>query len=153
MVSDIQAMRRAIDLARAHLGQTAENPSVGCVLVKDGVIVGQGVTGIGGRPHAEEQALDQAGDMARAPGAFVTLEPCAHRTTGRMACADRLASAAVSEVIVACMDASVHAAGQGVDRLASSGIPYRADSWPTRRPSSMPTTAPPEDVFRPASSP
>lgn len=125
MVSDIQAMRRAIELAGAHLGQTAENPSVGCVIVRDGAIVGEGVTGIGGRPHAEEQALDQAGDRARGAMAFVTLEPCAHRTTGRMACADRLVSAGVLEVVVACLDASVHAAGQGQARLGSAGIPVR----------------------------
>ncbi|OYU71555.1 MAG: riboflavin biosynthesis protein RibD [Alphaproteobacteria bacterium PA2] len=116
-------MRRAIELARTHLGQTAENPSVGCVIVRDGAIVGEGVTGTGGRPHAEEQALDQAGDRARGARAFVTLEPCAHRTTGRVACADRLVSAGVLEVVVACPDASVHADGQGQARLGSAGIP------------------------------
>ena len=121
MVSDIQAMVRAIELARAHLGQTAENPSVGCVLVKDGAIIGEGVTGIGGRPHAEEQALDQAGQAAKGAKAFVTLEPCAHRTTGRTPCADRLIAAGVADVIIACSDASVHAAGDGVARLQLAG--------------------------------
>jgi diaminohydroxyphosphoribosylaminopyrimidine deaminase/5-amino-6-(5-phosphoribosylamino)uracil reductase len=123
MVSDIQAMRRAIDLARAHLGLTAENPSVGCVLIRDGKIVGEGVTGIGGRPHAEEQALEVARSAAIGATAYVTLEPCAERTTGRISCADRLISARVSEVVVACVDPSIHAAGQGVARLAAARIP------------------------------
>lgn len=124
-IDDTQAMRRAIDLARQHLGLTAENPSVGCVLLKDGRVVGEGVTGIGGRPHAEEQALDQAGALALGATAYVTLEPCAHRTTGRVACADRLASAGVCEVVVSCGDLSVHAAGQGMARLAASGVKVR----------------------------
>lgn len=125
MISDLEAMRRAIELARTHLGQTAENPAVGCVLVRDGVIVGEGVTGIGGRPHAEETALDMAGKSAAGARAIVTLEPCAHRTTGREACADRLIAAAVAEVVVSCTDPSVHAAGEGVARLELAGIPVR----------------------------
>lgn len=126
MVSDEQAMRRAIDLARRHLGQTAENPSVGCVLVREGAIVGEGVTGIGGRPHAEEVALDQAGPAAAGALVYVTLEPCAHRTTGRIACAERLAQAGVSAVVIACEDASVHAAGEGISRLRGAGVPVRS---------------------------
>ena len=124
-IDDTQAMRRAIDLARQHLGRTAENPSVGCVLVKDGQVVGEGVTGVGGRPHAEELALDEAGAKAEGATAYVTLEPCAHRTTGRVACTDRLIAAKVSAVVVSCGDLSVHAAGQGIDRLTASGIPVR----------------------------
>lgn len=119
-IDDTQAMRHAIDLARQHLGLTAENPSVGCVLVKDGRVVGEGVTGVGGRPHAEEQALDQAGGAAKGAKAFVTLEPCGNRTNGRVACADRLIDAGVSSVVIACSDNSIHAGGRGVSRLRNS---------------------------------
>jgi len=125
MISELQAMRRAIDLAHAHLGRTAENPSVGCVLVKDGVIVGEGVTGLGGRPHAEEVALDQAGAAAKGSSAYVTLEPCAHRTTGAVACTERLIESGVVKVAIACADASIHAAGQGAAKLIAAEIPIQ----------------------------
>ena len=69
-------MERALELARSHLGRTAPNPSVGCVIVADGTVVGEGVTGIGGRPHAEEIALKAAGGQANDATAYVTLEPC-----------------------------------------------------------------------------
>ncbi|OXE36430.1 MAG: riboflavin biosynthesis protein RibD [Phenylobacterium zucineum] len=115
-------MRRAIELAHIHLGQTAENPSVGCVLIKADLIVGEGVTGVGGRPHAEEVALGQAAEAANGAIAYVTLEPCAHRTTGRMACADRLIAAGITRVVVACADMSVHASGLGVSKLAAAGV-------------------------------
>ncbi|MFB2602234.1 bifunctional diaminohydroxyphosphoribosylaminopyrimidine deaminase/5-amino-6-(5-phosphoribosylamino)uracil reductase RibD, partial [Rhizobium phaseoli] len=71
-------MAAAIRLSRQHLGRTATNPSVGCLIVKDGVIVGQAVTALGGRPHAEPQALAEAGQLARGATAYVTLEPCSH---------------------------------------------------------------------------
>lgn len=115
-------MRRAIELARAHLGLTAENPSVGCVIVADGVVVGEGATAPGGRPHAEEIALDQAGAAARGAAAYVTLEPCAQRSTGAAACSLRLVEAGVARVLVACEDASVFAAGQGLQRLRDAGL-------------------------------
>ena len=63
--ADRRFMRQAIALAARHVGLTAENPSVGCVIVQGGEVVGEGVTGEGGRPHAEEQALDMAGERAR----------------------------------------------------------------------------------------
>ncbi|KQW73554.1 riboflavin biosynthesis protein RibD [Phenylobacterium sp. Root77] len=118
-------MRRAIVLARTHVGLTGENPSVGCVLVKDGVVVGEGVTGKGGRPHAEEQAIEIAGERARGAIAYVTLEPCGARSSGAASCSQRLASAGVSEVVVACEDASPYASGQGAERLAAAGVPVR----------------------------
>ncbi|MDB5492824.1 MAG: ribD, partial [Phenylobacterium sp.] len=86
-LSDDQTyMRRAIALARAKLGRTAENPAVGCVIVRDGEIIGEGATGDGGRPHAEEVALDQAGPSARGATAYVTLEPCGARSSGAASC-------------------------------------------------------------------
>ena len=122
---DQKYMGRAIALARTHLGRTGANPSVGCVIVKDGVVVGEGVTAIGGRPHAEEQALDQAGEKARGAVAYVTLEPCGVRSSGAASCSKRLTTSAVAEVVVACEDASALASGQGAERLLAAGIKVR----------------------------
>jgi pyrimidine deaminase RibD-like protein len=123
--ADLTHMRRAIALARPHLGQTAENPSVGCVIVRDGAVVGEGATGIGGRPHAEEIALLAAGPAAQGAVAYVTLEPCGARSSGAPSCAARLAQAGVAEVVVACQDASPYADGQGLIRLAAAGLTVR----------------------------
>ena len=75
---DVRFMEATIRLARRNKGLTGTNPSVGTILVKDGIIVGRGVTAIGGRPHAEPQALADAGEAARGATAYVSLEPCAH---------------------------------------------------------------------------
>ena len=124
-VADSRHMRRAIALARTNLGLTGSNPSVGCVLVRDGVIVGEGVTAVGGRPHAEEQAIDQAGESARGAVAYVTLEPCGARSSGAASCSERLVRAGVAEVVIACEDASPFASGQGAERLAANGVRVR----------------------------
>lgn len=116
------SMRRAIGLAQAGVGQTGANPSVGCVLVRDGVEVGAGATGRGGRPHAEEVALQAAGPAAHSATAYVTLEPCAERSTARPSCSERLVQAGVSRVVIACDDPSPYAAGRGVARLRSAGV-------------------------------
>ena len=123
--ADLAHMRRAIALARTHVGLTGDNPSVGCVLVKDGVVVGEGVTATGGRPHAEEQAIEKAGEKARGAVAYVTLEPCGARSTGAASCSQRLVAAGVAEVVIACEDASPYASGQGAERLAAAGVPVR----------------------------
>ena len=115
-------MRRAIDLARTNVGLTGDNPSVGCVIVKDGVAVGEAVTAIGGRPHAEERALDRAGDAARGATAYVTLEPCGERSSGVASCGERLVAAGIVRVVIACEDASVLAGGRGLQRLRDAGI-------------------------------
>ena len=115
-------MRRAIGLARANVGKTGDNPSVGCVLVKDGAVVGEGATAVGGRPHAEEVALDAAGPAAAGATAYVTLEPCGERSSGAASCGERLAGAGVVRAVVACADASVLAAGRGLDRLTRAGV-------------------------------
>jgi diaminohydroxyphosphoribosylaminopyrimidine deaminase/5-amino-6-(5-phosphoribosylamino)uracil reductase len=117
-------MRRAIALARANLGLTGDNPSVGCVIVKDGAMVGEAATALGGRLHAEEQALDRAGDAARGATAYVTLEPCGERSAGHASCGERLASAGVAEVFAACADPSAFASGRGVERLRAAGVEY-----------------------------
>jgi pyrimidine deaminase RibD-like protein len=115
-------MRRAIALARANLGLTGDNPSVGCVIVSDGVAVGEGATAPGGRPHAEEIALDQAGDAARGATAYVTLEPCGERSSGAASCGERLAQSGVVRAVIACEDPSVLAAGRGLQRLRDAGV-------------------------------
>src|ERR1700676_4879489 len=75
---DLIHMRAALALAQGWLGTPWPNPSVGCVLVRDGRVVGRGYTGSGGRPHAEPTALSMAGEAARGATAYVTLEPCSH---------------------------------------------------------------------------
>lgn len=126
MSGDDQAyMRRAIDLARAVLGATGENPAVGCVIVKDGEVLAEAATARGGRPHAEEQALAMAGERARGAVAYVTLEPCGERSAGGTSCAERLVLAGVIRVVVACADPSVYAAGRGGARLAAAGVPVQ----------------------------
>jgi diaminohydroxyphosphoribosylaminopyrimidine deaminase/5-amino-6-(5-phosphoribosylamino)uracil reductase len=115
-------MRRAIYLAAPNLGLTADNPSVGCVIVRGDGVVGEGATGRGGRPHAEEQALDRAGEGARGATAYVTLEPCAERSLGGASCSERLVEAGVRRVVIACEDPSVLAAGRGLQRLRDAGI-------------------------------
>lgn len=119
--SDERFMARALGLARAQLGRTAPNPSVGCVIVRGGAIVGEGATGDGGRPHAEEIALGIAGEMARGAAAYVSLEPCNVRSSGSLSCSQLLVEAGVTRVIVACEDP--HPLGaHGVSRLGAAGV-------------------------------
>ena len=122
-MTDEDFMRRAIELARTHVGLTDANPSVGCVVVRDGVIVGEGVTAPGGRIHGEEVALGLAGDRAEGATAYVTLEPCARRSAGGLSCSERLIAAGIARVVIACADSSVFAAGEGALRLQAAGIP------------------------------
>jgi diaminohydroxyphosphoribosylaminopyrimidine deaminase/5-amino-6-(5-phosphoribosylamino)uracil reductase len=123
-VTDEDAMRRAIALAAAQVGRTGDNPAVGCVLTFEGKIVGEGATGDGGRPHAEEIALKAAGYAAREATAYVTLEPCAERSDGSRSCSERLAGAGVERVVVACEDPSVLAAGRGEKNLRRFAVAY-----------------------------
>lgn len=119
--SDTQYMQQALQLAERMLGKVAPNPAVGCVLVKDNIVIGTGATAKGGRPHAETQALNAAGDHARGSTAYVTLEPCAHH--GKTPpCADALISAGVSRVVIACLDPDPRVNGGGIERLRSAGI-------------------------------
>ena len=115
-------MRRAIYLAARNLGLTGDNPVVGCVIVRGEAVVGEGATQPGGRPHAEEQALDMAGERARGATAYVTLEPCGERSSGAPSCGERLAASGVIRVVVSWEDASVMAAGRGLARLTEAGI-------------------------------
>lgn len=119
---DIRFMGRAIALARAQMGQTWPNPAVGCVIVRDGEILAEAATAPGGRPHAEEQAVPAAGDRARGATAYVTMEPCGARSSGRTSCANFLMDAGVARVVVAAVDPSPFACGRGVDRLRKAGL-------------------------------
>ena len=115
-------MQRALALAAAQAGRTGDNPAVGCVIVQAGAIVGEGATGDGGRPHAEELALEAAGARAHGGEAYVTLEPCARRSSGATACADRLIEAGVTRVVIAAADPHPYAAGVGLERLRAAGV-------------------------------
>jgi diaminohydroxyphosphoribosylaminopyrimidine deaminase/5-amino-6-(5-phosphoribosylamino)uracil reductase len=114
-------MALALALARRGLGVTWPNPSVGCVIVKNGRIVGRGVTAPGGRPHAEVVALAQAGASARGATAYVSLEPCAHH--GRTPpCAEALVAAGVARVVSALEDPDERVSGRGHAILRGAGI-------------------------------
>lgn len=118
---DLSHMRAALALARRGLGNTWPNPAVGCVLVKDGQVVGRGWTQPGGRPHAETEALRRAGPAARGATAYVTLEPCSH--WGRTPpCCDALTQAGVARVVCAMRDPDSRVDGRGFVRLREAGI-------------------------------
>ena len=110
------------------------NPGVGAIVVGDGVVVGRGWTQRGGRPHAEAMALDQAGERARGGTAYVTLEPCAHKSARGPACADRLIAAGVARVVAGVLDPDPRTAGEGLERLRAAGIDaVCADNAASRR--------------------
>lgn len=114
-------MRYALRLAHRHLGLTAPNPTVGCVLVRDGHVVGVGITAIGGRPHAEKIALEMAGDSARGATAYVTLEPCVH--VGQTpSCASEMVKSGIVKCYIATLDMDTRTTGQGVKILQDAGI-------------------------------
>jgi diaminohydroxyphosphoribosylaminopyrimidine deaminase / 5-amino-6-(5-phosphoribosylamino)uracil reductase len=122
---DLQVMRGALTLARRGLGRVWPNPAVGCVIVKDGRVVGRGWTQPGGRPHAETEALARAGAGAHGATAYVTLEPCCH--WGRTPpCADALVAAGLVRVVVALEDPDPRVAGGGLARLRAAGIAVEA---------------------------
>ncbi|MFW0756073.1 bifunctional diaminohydroxyphosphoribosylaminopyrimidine deaminase/5-amino-6-(5-phosphoribosylamino)uracil reductase RibD [Pseudomonas sp. H11T01] len=120
-VLDAHYMARALELARKGFYTTHPNPRVGCVIVRDGQIVGEGWHVRTGEPHAEVHALRAAGENARGATAYVTLEPCSHH--GRTPpCADALVNAGVVRVVAAMQDPNPEVAGRGMQRLAQAGI-------------------------------
>jgi diaminohydroxyphosphoribosylaminopyrimidine deaminase/5-amino-6-(5-phosphoribosylamino)uracil reductase len=118
---DRDAMHAALMLARRGLGVVWPNPAVGCVIVKEGRVVGRGWTQPGGRPHGETEALRRAGEAARGAVAYVSLEPCCH--WGRTPpCVDALVTAGVRRVVVALEDPDPRVAGEGLRRLRAAGL-------------------------------
>ena len=118
---DLAHMRAALALARRGLGTCWPNPAVGCVIVRDGHVVGRAVTAPGGRPHAETLALAMAGEAALGATAYVTLEPCDH--TGRTPpCTQALLTAGIARVVIAGSDPDPRVNGAGVARLRAAGI-------------------------------
>ncbi|HTG37223.1 bifunctional diaminohydroxyphosphoribosylaminopyrimidine deaminase/5-amino-6-(5-phosphoribosylamino)uracil reductase RibD [Sphingomonas sp.] len=122
MTDDARWMGAALALAERTRGRTAPNPNVGCVLVRDGRVVGRGWTQPGGRPHAEAMALEQAGGAARGATAYVTLEPCAHESPRGPSCADLLIGHGVGRVVAAMRDPDPRTDGAGLARLGDAGI-------------------------------
>lgn len=114
-------MAHALRLAARGLGNVWPNPAVGCVIVRDGLIVGRGWTQPGGRPHAEVRALQQAGPLAEGATVYVTLEPCAHHGQ-TPPCAEALIAAKVSRVVTALTDPDPRVSGKGHAMLRAAGI-------------------------------
>lgn len=122
ILEPIECMQEALSLARLALGYTSPNPAVGCVIVKDGRIVGRGYHRKAGTPHAEVWALREAGDQAEGATVYVTLEPCAHY--GRTPpCARTLVEKKVGKVVMAMLDPNPLVAGKGAAILRQAGIP------------------------------
>lgn len=115
-------MAAALALAERGRGRTAPNPNVGCVIVKDGRIVGRGWTQPGGRPHAEAVALAQADGRAGGATVYTTLEPCVHASMRGPACTDLLIDAGVARVVIALGDPDARTDGAGIARLSAAGI-------------------------------
>lgn len=124
--ADSEFISQAIELARQGQGLVEPNPLVGCVIVRDGRIVGRGYHQRFGGPHAEIEALRDAGEAARNATAYVTLEPCCHQgKTGP--CTQALIDADVARVVVGCEDPNPKVAGQGLDQLRAAGIEVVSD--------------------------
>jgi diaminohydroxyphosphoribosylaminopyrimidine deaminase / 5-amino-6-(5-phosphoribosylamino)uracil reductase len=119
---DAEWMAEAIGLGESARGTTSPNPNVGCVIVKDGIVVGRGATAPGGRPHAEAIALAEAAEAARGATAYVTLEPCAHVSERGPACADLLIEGGIARLVAGVGDPDPRTVGQGFERLRSAGI-------------------------------
>ena len=115
-------MGAVLALAERGRGRTAPNPNVGCVIERDGIVVGRGWTQPGGRPHAEAMALAQAGAKSRGATCYVTLEPCAHESPRGPACSRLLVAAGVARVVIALGDPDPRTNGAGAARLRAAGI-------------------------------
>lgn len=122
MADDARWMGAALGLAERGRGRTAPNPNVGCVIVRDGIVVGRGWTQPGGRPHAEAMALAQAGEAAAGATVYTTLEPCAHGSARGPDCSGSLIAAGVARVVIALGDPDPRTNGKGVARLRDAGV-------------------------------
>lgn len=120
-------MAAVLALAERGVGRTGNNPSVGCVIVKDGMVIGRGWTQPGGRPHAEAVALVKAGDAAVGSTIYVTLEPCSHVSERGPSCAGLLIEAKPARVVAALADPDPRTAGKGLAALRNAGIDVQSD--------------------------
>lgn len=127
MNGDARWMGAALALATRGVGRTAPNPPVGCILVRDGKVVGRGWTQPGGRPHAEAMAVLEAGTLAMGATAYVTLEPCAHVSPRGPACSEMLVAAGIARIVVATQDPDPRTDGSGIGRLEAAGIAVTID--------------------------
>lgn len=119
--SDIKYMKRALTLARKGIGKTSPNPAVGCVIVKNGKVVGEGWHKKAGGPHAEIHALEMAGNAARGSDVYITLEPCCH--TGKTPpCSEALIKTGVKRVVAGMRDPNPQVSGKGLAALEQAGI-------------------------------
>src|SRR4029453_9728898 len=119
-------MLEAARLGEAARGRSAPNPNVGCIIVKDGEIVGRGATAPGGRPHAEAVALKQAGRQAKGATLYTTLEPCAHASERGPTCAAIIPAAGIARVAIGIRDPDPRTAGEGIKMLKKAGIEVTA---------------------------
>ena len=141
-------MAEAVRIGEGARGQSAPNPNVGCVIAAaSGRIVGKAATAGGGRPHAEQSALEQAGRRAAGSTVYVTLEPCAHASDRGPACTDLLLEAKPERMVIALKDPDPRTAGKGIRRLRAAGIEITlgmereaVDGWETLES--------PQDVYR-----
>ena len=118
---DERWMAAALRFGRRGMGLAAPNPSVGALIVRDGVLVGRGVTAPGGRPHAERLAIDEAGEAARGATLYVTLEPCSHHGA-TPPCAEAIVAAGLARVVCPLEDPDERVAGAGFAILRAAGI-------------------------------
>ena len=119
--ADERFMAAALSFGRRAMGTCAPNPAVGALIVRSGVVVGRGVTSPGGRPHAEHNAIKEAGAAAKGATLYVTLEPCAHQGRGPP-CAQAIIAAGLARVVSAIEDPDPRTAGRGHDLLRRAGI-------------------------------
>jgi diaminohydroxyphosphoribosylaminopyrimidine deaminase/5-amino-6-(5-phosphoribosylamino)uracil reductase len=118
---DERLMRECLALAQLKIGLTSSNPAVGCVIVREGKVVGRGSTALGGRPHAEPQAIAEAGELARGATAYVSFEPCAHQGQ-TPPCARAMVEAGVARVVIGCLDPYPPVRGRGIAILNTARI-------------------------------
>ncbi|MFB0613878.1 bifunctional diaminohydroxyphosphoribosylaminopyrimidine deaminase/5-amino-6-(5-phosphoribosylamino)uracil reductase RibD [Aurantiacibacter poecillastricola] len=130
---DARWLAAAAALAERARPLASPNPGVGALIVGKGVVVGRGWTMPGGRPHAEALALEAAGKAARGATLYVTLEPCAHRSTRGPACADLVAEARLARVVIGMRDPDPRTAGDGISRLEAAGAEVRTFDWPAEK--------------------
>ena len=122
MGDDARWLAAAASLAARARPLSRPNPAVAAIVVSQGRVIARGWTAPGGRPHAEAVALSAAGDAARGATLYVTLEPCAHRSTRGPACADLIAGSGLARVVIGCRDPDPRTAGSGMERIRAAGI-------------------------------